>query len=144
MRLPTVDPAVIPLPTACPHGCGGEHFKRRQVVVKPLRDTELAAVEARRYGGVRCGCAFRVYPGGVSHAQTSTRRRGLGVLLSRLGLSYGAVALALEALGHPLSKVARWPSTPRARRRARRSPACGAPRSGCRSGSGWLPPEGPT
>lgn len=30
----------------------------------------------------------------------------MGVLLDLLGLSYGAVALTLEALGHPLSKVA--------------------------------------
>jgi hypothetical protein len=106
MRLPAVDPAVIPVPQTCPHGCGGQHFKRRQVVAKPLRDTKLAAVEAHRYGCIRCGRTFRVYPGGVSHAQTSTRLRGLGVLLYLLGLSYGAVALTLEALGHPLSKVA--------------------------------------
>ena len=106
MRLPAVDPAVVPVPPTCPHGCGGQHFKLRQVVAKPLRDTKLAVVEAHRYGCVRCGRTFRVYPPGVSHAQTSTRLRGLGVLLYLLGLSYGAVALTLEALGHPLSKVA--------------------------------------
>jgi len=106
MRLPAVDPTAFPVPHVCPHGCGGQHFKLRQVVAKPLRDTKLAAVEARRYGCVRCGRTFRVYPGGVSHAQTSARLRGLGVLLYLLGLSYGAVALTLEALGHALSKVA--------------------------------------
>jgi hypothetical protein len=106
MRLPGVDPAAIPVPRSCPHGCGGQHFKLRQVVAKPLRDTKLAAVAAHRYGCVRCGRTFRVYPPGVSQAQTSTRLRGLGVLLYLLGLSYGAVALTLEALGHPLSKVA--------------------------------------
>jgi hypothetical protein len=106
MRLPGVDPTAIPAPRVCPHGCGGQHFKLRQVVAKPLRDTKLAAVEARRYGCVRCGRTFRVYPPGVSHAQTSARLRGLGVLLYLLGLSYGAVALTLDALGHPLSKVA--------------------------------------
>src|SRR5262249_19053804 len=68
--------------------------------------TKLEAVVAHRYGCARCGRTFRVYPAGVSHAQTSTRLRGLGVLLYLLGLSYGAVALTLEALGHPLSKVA--------------------------------------
>lgn len=106
MRLPTVDPTVLPAPQRCPHGCGGQHFKLRQVVAKPLRDTKLAAVVAHRYGCVRCGRTFRVYPPGVSHAQTSARLRGLGVFLYTLGLSYGAVALTLEALGHPLSKVA--------------------------------------
>jgi hypothetical protein len=106
MRLPAVDPAAFALPPTCPHGCGGRHFKLRQVVAKPLRDTRLSAVAAHRYGCVRCGRTFRVYPGGVSHAQTSARLRGLGVLLYLLGLSYGAVALTLEALGHPLSKVA--------------------------------------
>jgi len=106
MRLPVVDPAVVPAPQTCPRGCGGQHFKLRQVVAKPLRDTKLAAVEAHRYGCVRCGRTFRVYPPGVSPAQTSARLRGLGVLLYLLGLSYGAVALTLEALGHPLSKVA--------------------------------------
>jgi hypothetical protein len=106
MRLPTVDPVAVPEPHTCPHGCGGQHFKRRQVVSKPLRDTKLAAVVAHRYGCVRCGRTFRVYPPGVSQAQTSARLRGLGVLLYLLGLSYGAVAITLEALGHPLSKVA--------------------------------------
>jgi hypothetical protein len=106
MRLPAVDPTAMSVPQTCPHGCGGQHFKLRQVVAKPLRDTKLAAVVAHRYGCVRCGRTFRVYPPGVGHAQTSARLRGLGVLLYLLGLSYGAVALTLEALGHPLSKVA--------------------------------------
>ena len=106
MRLPRVDPTAIPVPQTCPRGCGGQHFKRRQVVAKPLRDTTLAAVVSHRYGCLRCGRTFRVYPAGVSQAQTSARLRGLGVLLYLLGLSYGAVALTLEALGHPLSKVA--------------------------------------
>jgi hypothetical protein len=106
MRLPAVDASAFAVPQVCPHGCGGQHFKLRQVVAKPLRDTKLATVAARRYGCVRCGRTFRVYPPGVGHAQTSARLRGLGVLLYLLGLSYGAVAVTLEALGHPLSKVA--------------------------------------
>jgi hypothetical protein len=107
MRLPAVQPGPVPTPTVCPYaGCGGQHFKRRQAVTKPLRDTKLDAVAAHRYGCVRCGRTFRAYPPGVSRAQTSARLRGLGVLLYLLGLSYGAAALTLEALGHPLSKVA--------------------------------------
>ena len=50
MRLPAVDPTGFPVPQTCPRGCGGQHFKLRQVVAKPLRDTKLAAVEAHRYG----------------------------------------------------------------------------------------------
>jgi transposase-like protein len=40
-----------------------------------------------------------VYPQGVTQAQTSQRVKGLAVMLYLLGLSYGAVSLALEALG---------------------------------------------
>jgi Transposase IS66 family len=55
---------------------------------------------------VRCGRTFRVYPQGVSHDQTSARLKGVAVMFYVLGMSYGAVALALRALGWPLSKVA--------------------------------------
>ncbi len=40
-----------------------------------------------------------MYPQGTSGAQLSGRVKGLAVLLYLLGLSYGAVSLALEALG---------------------------------------------
>jgi transposase-like protein len=45
-----------------------------------------------------------VYPKGVTGAQTSLRVKGLAVLLYLLGLSYGAVSLALDALGVYLCK----------------------------------------
>ena len=107
LLLPPVRPDVYDEPTACPHkGCGGTHFRMRQEWQKPLRDTLLTGVVARRYECLRCGHTFRVYPTGVSKAQTSARLRGLGVLLYVLGMSYGAVAWTLEALGHPLSKTA--------------------------------------
>jgi hypothetical protein len=152
MRLPAVDPAAVCVPRACPHACGGQHFKLRQVVAKPLRDTKLAAVVAHRYGCVRCGRTFRVYPAGVSHAQTSARLRGLGVMLYLLGLSYGAVALTLEALGHPLSKVAVYEAVqaagakvPGLRREAVRLPAgqalvaaLGADLTGVKCKGEWL------
>jgi hypothetical protein len=44
----------------------------------------------------------------VSADQTSTRLKGLAVLLYLLGLSYGAVSLVLDALGAPLSKTAAY------------------------------------
>jgi len=98
--LPQVIPAVIEAPLLCAYeGCGGQHFRLHQVVEKPLRDTRYPEVEAHRYECLRCGRTFRVYPTGVSKAQISLRVKGLGVLLYLLGLSYGAVSLALEALG---------------------------------------------
>jgi len=118
LLLPPVRPDVYREPVVCPYeGCGGKHFRLRQASHKPLRDTLLTAVVAHRYECLRCNRTFRVYPTGVSHAQSSARLKGLGVLLYVLGLSYGAVALALvasgkatrlwrEALGHPLCKTA--------------------------------------
>ncbi len=104
---PSVEPAVFPQILGCPApGCGSRHVQFRQAVRKPLRDTQLSEVAAHRYRCVRCGRTFRVYPLGVSHDQTSTRLKGLAVLFYVLGMSYGAVAIALGALGCPLSKVA--------------------------------------
>jgi hypothetical protein len=76
------------------------------VVPKPLRDTQLHDVLAQRYRCMRCRRTFRVYPAGVSHDQTSARLKGVAVMFYVLGMSYGAVAVALTALGWPLSKVA--------------------------------------
>lgn len=111
MRLKLILPVVkgdeYVVPAECPGGgCGGARFKLMQETTKRLRDTTLREVVARRYWCVRCGRTFRVYPSGVSRAQCSQRLKGLGVLLYVLGLSYGAVALALEALGHPFGKTA--------------------------------------
>jgi len=109
MRLQLILPRVVPTevhaPTICPYeGCDGRHFQIHQAVEKPLRDTRYPKVVAYRYVCLRCGRTFRVYPQGVTRAQTSQRVKGLAVLLYLLGLSYGAVSLALEALGIPLSK----------------------------------------
>jgi hypothetical protein len=105
--LPPVQPEVYPAVATCPYvGCGGEHVQHWQAVPKPLRDTQLHQVIALRYRCVRCGRTFRVYPVGVSHDQTSARLKGVAVMLYVLGMSYGAVATALAALGFPLSKVA--------------------------------------
>lgn len=105
--LPTVDLVQAAVPAGCPRlGCGSGHVQLHQQVFKPLRDTQLDHATIARYRCVRCGHTFRVYPPGVSRAHTSARLRGVAVMLYVLGLSYGAVALALEALGHPLSKTA--------------------------------------
>jgi transposase-like protein len=105
LRLPTVAPDEMSEPTECPYPkCGGRHFRQHQLVAKPLRDTVYDGVTARRYQCRRCGRTFRVYPTGVNRASTSQRVKGLAVMLYLLGLSYGAVALALEALGVYLCK----------------------------------------
>ncbi len=107
LLLPPVHPEVYPERLECPSpACSGRHLQHWQAVPKPLRDTQFSEVIARRYRCVRCGRTFRVYPVGVSHDQTSARLKGVAVMFYVLGMSYGAVALALTALGWPLSKVA--------------------------------------
>ena len=104
---PPVRPTEYPAPGGCPYpGCGSPHVQFRQAVPKPVRDLRITAVIAHRYQCPRCGRTFRVYPTGISPDQTSARLKGLAVMFYALGMSYGAVAIALGALGCPLSKVA--------------------------------------
>lgn len=103
--LPRVEPRVMTLPGRCPYeDCQGTHFRHHQAVSKPLRDTIYPQVVVHRYECLRCKRTFRVYPTGVTKAQTSQRVQGLAVMLYLLGLSYGAVSLVLEALGTYLCK----------------------------------------
>jgi hypothetical protein len=98
--LPRVEPEEIKPPSECPYeGCGGTRFQFWQAVEKPVRDTKHCQVVAHRYQCLRCFRTHRVYPKGVSQDHISQRVKGLGILLYLLGLSYGAVSLALEALG---------------------------------------------
>ena len=98
--LSPVKPMEIQPPAVCPYeSCGGQHLRHHQTVKKPLQDTRYPQVEAHRYQCLRCHRTFRVYPRGVSNAQKSLRVKGLAVMLYLLGLSYGAVSLALDALG---------------------------------------------
>ena len=149
--LPPVQPEVYPQVATCPYaGCGGRHVQHWQTVVKPLRDTQVAAVEAQRFRCVRCGRTFRVYPRGVSHDQTSARLKGVAVMFYVLGMSYGAVATALTALGWPLSKVAVYYAVQEAgaavaglrreavRRGGGRVVAVGADLTSVRCGGQWL------
>jgi transposase-like protein len=104
--LPEVKPTEFQKPLTCPYGdCEGRHFEHHQEVDKPLKDTAYGTVSAHRYRCLRCHRTFRVYPLGVTRAQTSQRVKGLGVMLYLLGLSYGATSLALEALGVYMSKT---------------------------------------
>jgi transposase-like protein len=106
MLLPPVKPLAPPPPTHCPTpGCPGTTFTFHQAVPKPLRDTRYHHVVAHRYECTICHHVQRVYPPGVSGAQTSDRVKGLAVMLYLLGLSYGGVADALAALGVDFSKT---------------------------------------
>ena len=103
--LPQVQPTEFEEPTVCPHkGCQGKYYEHHQEVDKLLKDTTYRVVSAHRYRCLRCKKTFRVYPHGVTQAQTSQRVKGLAVMLYLLGLSYGATSLALEALGVYMSK----------------------------------------
>jgi transposase-like protein len=106
LLLAKVEPKAMPVPSKCGYGdCTSKQVRLHQPVKKALRDTMHQQVEAHRYRCLKCGRTFRVYPPGVSQAQTSDRVKGLAVMLYLLGLSYGAVSLALESLGVPLSKT---------------------------------------
>jgi transposase-like protein len=105
LNLPRVEPTEFEMPYECPYAdCQGRHFRHHQEVDKPVKDTNYEVVSAQRYECLRCGRTFRVYPRGVTRAQTSQRVKGLAVLLYLLGLSYGAVSLALDALGAYMCK----------------------------------------
>jgi transposase-like protein len=110
MRLQLILPHVkfgeMSLPLVCPYkSCQGKHFRHHLEVDKPLKGTECGAVFAQRYECLRCKRTFRLYPQGVTRAQTSQRVKGLGVMLYLLGLSYVATSLALEVLGVYMCKT---------------------------------------
>jgi len=106
LLLSKVEPQAMPVPSKCAYPkCTSKQVRLHQPVKKALRDTVHHQVEAHRYRCLKCGRTFRVYPPGVTHAQSSERVKGLAVMLYLLGLSYGAVSLALESLGVPLSKT---------------------------------------
>jgi hypothetical protein len=150
LRVPAVNPDEISDPTVCRFApCEGRHFRLHQIVAKAVHDTVFETVTARRYQCLRCGRTFRVYPSGVNQAPTSQRVKGLAVLLYLLGLSYGAVALALEALGVYLCKSQVYETVQAAARRVPgmkrrqvfaggRTPALGADLTSVKCRGKWL------
>jgi len=119
-------------------------------VEKRLKDTVHRQVTVHRYQCVECGRTFRVYPPGVTNAQTSQRVKGLAVLLYLLGLSYGAVSLTLEALGCYMCKSRVYDAVQGAAKRVPglrreavfgdvRTPALGGDVTSVRCNGRWLP-----
>ena len=108
VRLPKVEPEVYHYPEECPYEeCDGHYFKPHGLEGqrKAVRDLSCEQVESFRHKCLKCNGTFRVYPRGVSRAQQSDRLKGISVLLYVLGLSYGAVADFLEALGMAICKT---------------------------------------
>ena len=147
--LPRVEPLELATPAECPH-CGGKDVRLLQEVNKPLRDLVYPRVIAQRYVCLRCGDTWRVYPRGVSRDHSSQRLKGLAVMLYLLGLSYGAVSLALEALGVYLCKSQVYEAVQAAARRVPgmqreavfgglRTPALGSDITSVRCSGQWLP-----
>jgi len=105
LLLPDVKPDEMQLPKQCKReGCKGKRFYPRQVVEKKIVDGRYSKVQAWRYECASCGSTFRVYPQGVGRPHISHRVIGLAVMLYILGLSYGAVAIVLAALGIGIGK----------------------------------------
>lgn len=148
--LPRVEPAEMNPPAVCPYeDCLGRHFRHHQEVDKPVKDTVYGAVTAHRYECLGCKRTFRVYPQGVTQAQTSQRVKGLSVLLYLLGLSYGATSLALEALGVYMCKTSVYEAVQAAAEKvpglkqeevfsALRTPALGSDLTSVKCNGEWL------
>lgn len=113
VHIPRVEPELYQMPGECPYaGCHGSAFKEHQRgCPKAVRDPRHEQVEAQRYRCLRCGRTFRVYPQGVRRARQTDALHALSVLLYGLGLSYGAVSDALEALEVLLSRPLRLSKT---------------------------------
>lgn len=106
LLLAKVEPKAMSVPSKCAYAdCTSKQVRLHQPVKKAVRDTVYEQVQAHRYRCLKCGRTFRVYPPGVTQAQSSDRVKGLAVMLYVLGLSYGAVSLALGSLGVPLCKT---------------------------------------
>jgi transposase-like protein len=150
LSLPVVNVEQYEKPEECPYGCGGKEFWLRQVVRKEVRDSSHREVQARRYECLSCRRTFRVYPQGINHKQFSQRAIGLAVMLYVLGLSYGAVALLLEALGLWIGKTTVYEAVQAVAERVPgmkqaqllegyRTPALGADLTSVKCKGKWLP-----
>ncbi len=151
LLLAKVKPEQITPPTHCVDPqCSSQKFRLHQPVKKALRDTVYHEVQVSRYQCLKCKRTFRVYPPGVTAAQTSLRVKGLAVMLYLLGLSYGATSLALEALGVSMCRSRVYDAVQEAASRVPglkreqvfqglRTPALGADLTTVKCKGQWLP-----
>ena len=104
--LPKVEPNEFEYPKKCPRkGCSGTRFVPRQQVSKKIVDAQSPKVTALRCECEQCGHVFRVSPQGVSKQHIAKRVNGMAVMLSMLGLSYGAGDIVLHSLGMGIGKT---------------------------------------
>ena len=123
VRLPKVEPGKLQECQVCPYeGCGGQHFKPHGTKgeQKTIRDLKHDSVRSVRLRCLTCGRTFRVYPPGVSNAQQTDRLKAITVLLYTLGLSYGAVADFLDAMGCAVCRTTVYYNVQDAGKQARR------------------------
>jgi transposase-like protein len=151
LLLPEVKPGDFVLPKQCPtKGCQGKRIFPRQEVEKKIVDAQYQQVSAWRYECSTCGHTFRVYPQGVVKKQVSQRVLGLAIMLYVLGLSYGAAAIVLVALGIPIGKTSVYRAVQAAAEKVPgmkqkqlmtgyRTSAVGADVTSVRCGGKWLP-----
>src|SRR5512140_917306 len=107
LQLPEVKTSRADRPSKCPY-CGGDIFQRWGQIHKPLRDTQIKAVQVYRYRCNRCRRTFRHYPEGVDRASQSLRLRQLASLSWVLGLSYRGVVGVFAAFGVELARMSAW------------------------------------
>ena len=107
VQLPRVENTSPIKPEICPYGCGCQDFKKhgKESKREPIRDTQHETASSQRWLCLRCKRTFRSYSPGISNAQQSNRLKAMSIILYVLGLSYGAVADFLEALGVGIGKT---------------------------------------
>src|SRR5438445_12926733 len=91
LLLAKVEPKAIPLPSKCGYAdCTSKQVRLHQPVNKALRDTVHEQVEVHRYRCLKSRSTFRVYPPGVTHAQSRDRVQWLAEMLYLSRLSQAA------------------------------------------------------
>lgn len=107
VQLPRVEDTSPIQPESCAYGCGCQNFKRhgKESKREHIRDTQYDEAKMQRWLCLRCQRTFRTYSLGISNAQQSNRLKAMSIILYVLGLSYGAVADFLQALGVGIGKT---------------------------------------
>ena len=105
--LPEVKTVCDGRPTQCPY-CGGGIFQGHGAVTKPVKDTRIDKVIARRYRCTICQRTFRHYPSGIDSHNQSQRTRALAAIFWGMGLSHNSVSQVLSSLGAPIAKMTSW------------------------------------
>jgi transposase-like protein len=105
--LPEVKTVCDGRPTQCPY-CGGGIFQGHGLVTKPIKDTRLDKVIARRYRCTTCQRTFRHYPSGIDSHDQSPCTRALAAIFWGLGLSHNSVSQVFTSLDIAIAKMTSW------------------------------------